>query len=341
MQLEQENANSKNSTHLALPSRPPKNENLRQRNMVVDLTTNLLKLHISENNQKICLYSVSVEPELDRNNYSLYSIIQRNIDVDLSNHFTQRCFSGYNLFASCPNPANFLQIKTKVKDVEYTVKFTKVGDMELSAITDFEGDNQRKKSFFEKLIKDILLKNKNTIKFGDDRTIVKIDDKNMFDPDPSRKSKESIFKGFYTSAQITENGLFLLVSNVNKHVMETTVYDIILRIKEENPDLPESEKRKLIEDYFATHKTVLTTYGSFRAYRIRQIDFDASPAKTTFNVKDKKGEIKTVSIKDYYLSQYSINIGDPDQPLLIVERKSKQKKALPSGESTKQNENDA
>ena len=249
----------------------------------------------------------------------------------MSNHFTQRCFSGYNLFASCPNPENFVQIKTKVKDVEYTVKFTKVGDMDLSAITDFEGDNQRKKSFFEKLIKDILLKNKNTIKFGDERTIVKLNEKNMFDPDPSHKSKESIFKGFYTSAQITENGLFLLVSNVNKHVMETTVYDIILRIRDENPGLSESEKRKIIEDYFASHKTVLTTYGSFRTYRIRQIDFDASPVKTSFNVKEKNGEVKTISIKDYYLSQYEVALKDPDQPLLIVERQTKQRKALPSG----------
>ena len=332
MQQEQENLRQKrNTTQLALPSQPQRNESLRNHDAIVDLTTNLLKLNISQNNQKICLYSVSVQPELDRNNYSLYGIIQRNIDVDLSNHFTQRCFSGYNLFASCPNPENFVQIKTKVKDVEYTVKFTKVGDMDLSAITDFEGDNQRKKSFFEKLIKDILLKNKNTIKFGDERTIVKLNEKNMFDPDPSHKSKESIFKGFYTSAQITENGLFLLVSNVNKHVMETTVYDIILRIRDENPGLSESEKRKLIEDYFASHKTVLTTYGSFRTYRIRQIDFDASPVKTSFNVKEKNGEVKTISIKDYYLSQYEVALKDPDQPLLIVERKTKQRKALPSG----------
>jgi aubergine-like protein len=332
MQQEQENVRQKrNTTQLALPSQPQRNESLRNHNAVVDLTTNLLKLNISQNNQKICLYSVSVQPELDRNNYSLYGIIQRNIDVDLSNHFTQRCFSGYNLFASCPEPENFVQIKTKVKDVEYTVKFTKVGDMDLSTITDFEGDNQRKKSFFEKLIKDILLKNKNTIKFGDERTIVKLNEKNMFDPDPNHKSKESIFKGFYTSAQITENGLFLLVSNVNKHVMETTVYDIILRIRDENPGLSESEKRKLIEDYFASHKTVLTTYGSFRTYRIRQIDFDASPVKTSFNVKEKNGEVKTISIKDYYLSQYEVTLKDPDQPLLIVERKTKQRKALPSG----------
>ena len=51
-----------------------------------------------------------------------------------------------------------------------------MGELDISTITDFEGVNQRKKSFLEKVIKDILLKNKNTIKFGDDRTIVQYND---------------------------------------------------------------------------------------------------------------------------------------------------------------------
>ena len=332
MQTEPQNTNAKKENRLAVPARPKKNEDLRNHDAIVELTTNLLKLQISQNNQKLCLYCIFVQPELDRNNYSLFGLIQRQIDVELSNHFTQRCYSGYNLFASCPNPPDTLELKAKVKEVEYTVKFNKVGDMDLSSINDFDGINQKKKSFFEKVIKDIMLRNKNTIKFGDDRTIIKIDSKNMVDPSPDQKFQDTIYKGFYTSAQITENGLFLLVSNVNKHVMETTVYDIITRIKNENEGLPESEKRKLIEEYFATHKTVLTTYGSFRAYRIRHIDFDASPSKTSFNVRDKNGQMKTVSIMDYYKSQYAIELTDPNQPLLIVERKNKtQRKALPSG----------
>ena len=349
MQTDSSSANnSKGSSsfrknQIALPSLPSKNSRLRNHDQIVELTTNLLKLQISQNSQKLCLYSVSIEPELDRNNYSLYATIQRQVDVELANYFTQRCFSGYNLFASSPDPQNFLSLKAKVKDVEYTMKLKKVGDMDLESITDFEGVNQRKKSFFEKVIKDILLKNRNVIKFGDDNTIVKLGERNMVDPDPQHKSKETIYKGFYTSAQITENGLFLLVSNVNKHIMETTVYEIIMRIKNENQGLPESEKRKKIEEYFETHKTVLTAYGSYRAYRIKQIDFDASPRKTSFNIREKDGKTKTVSILDYYKNQYSLTINDPDQPLLIAEKKAaaKQKKALPSknGNSNENEEN--
>jgi aubergine-like protein len=122
--------------------------------------------------------------------------------------------------------------------------------------------------------------------------------------------------------------------------MENTVYDIIIRIKSENQGLPESEKRKLIEEYFAVHKTVLTTYGSFRAYRIKQIDFDASPSKTNFNIKEKNGQTKSLTILEYYQTQYSINLNDPDQPLIIAEKKAKssQKKALPSKDVETENE---
>ena len=212
---------------ISYPSRPKLDPSSRSKDPIVDLTTNLLKLKISYAENKLCLYSVSLKPELDRNNYSLFSIIQRQIDVDLSNHFTRRCFSGYNLFASSPNPPTALTIQTKVKEIEYSVELSKVGELDISTITDFEGVNQRKKSFLEKVIKDILLKNKNTIKFGDDRTIVQLGDKNLLSADSFNSGKETIYKGFYTSAQITESGLFLLVSNINKHIMQTTVYEIM------------------------------------------------------------------------------------------------------------------
>jgi hypothetical protein len=280
-----------------------------------------MKLEISKSEQKLCVYSVAVEPELAKDNYSLFAKIQRQIDVDLSKIFTRRFFSGNNLFASSPEPQQEVTCEANVENTKYTVKLVKVGQMDINEINDFDGENQRKKSFIEKVIKDILLKNKNTIKFGDDRTIVKVHDKNVI----SDQQKESIYKGFFTSAQITENGLFLLVSNVNKHISETTVYETINEIRGANQRRQEGEIRKIIEEYLSTHKTVLTVYGALRTYRIKAIDFDASPDKTTFTIKDKDGQEKTITIKDYFMKQYKVKINYPDQPLLIAERKSKGK----------------
>ena len=320
------NNNDSNSiVKFSNPAAPSKNLNLRKTDMVVNLTTNLMKLEISKSEQKLCIYSVSIVPELAKDNYSLYSKIQRQIDNELNKYFTRKCFSGNNLFASSNDPQALINCNAIVENIEYVVTFKKVSQMEISEITDFEGENQRKKSFLEKVIKDILLKNKNTVKFGDDRTIVKIQETNVMYADPNKEDKETIYKGFYTSAQITESGLFLLVLNVNKHVSNITVLEKINNIRNEHKGLPESEIRKVIEEYFITHKTVLTTYGSLRTYRIKSIDFDTNPRKTSFNVKDGD-RIKTISIEEYYKIQYKVTLKNPDQPLLIAERKTKGKK---------------
>ena len=329
--MQQSNSNqdsSKKSTAISKfinPSAPQKNPQFRNRDMIVNLTTNLLKLEISKSEQKLCIYSVSVSPELAKDNYSLYSKIQRQLDNELNKYFKRKCFSGNNLFASSNDPQALITLKTNVEKKDFTVTFKKVGQMEMSDINDFEGENQRKKSFLEKVIKDILLKNKNTIKFGDDRTIVKIEERNIYDPDPKKTDKESIYKGYYTSAQITESGLFLLVLNVNKHVSQITVYEKINEIRNEHRGLPESQIRKHIEDYFITHKTVLTIYGALRTYRVKSIDFDTNPRKTCFNIKDGD-RMKTITIEEYYKVQYNVTISDPNQPLLIAERKTKSKK---------------
>ena len=51
---------------ISYASHPIHNNNLRSNNEIVDLMTNLMNLRISENRQKLCLYSVSLNPELDR-----------------------------------------------------------------------------------------------------------------------------------------------------------------------------------------------------------------------------------------------------------------------------------
>ncbi len=336
--MQQNNNDSTSIAKFVNPAAPSKNIDLRKNDMIVNLITNLMKLEISKSEQKLCIYSVSIEPELAKDNFSLYSKIQRQIDNELNQYFTRKCFSGNNLFASSNDPKALISCNATVENNEYVVNFKKVSQMEITEITDFEGENQRKKSFLEKVIKDILLKNKNTVRFGDDRTIVKIQENNVMYADPKKEDKETIYKGFYTSAQITESGLFLLVLNVNKHVSNMTVLEKINNIKNEHKGLPESEIRKIIEEYFTTHKTVLTTYGSLRTYRIKSIDFDTNPRKTSFNVKDGD-RIKTISIEEYYKIQYKVTIKNPDQPLLIAERKTKGKK-VPKSDDTNNNQED-
>ena len=309
-------------------SAPEKKPSLSENNKLVPLISNYIKITFSQNEYKLCIYDVSVEPELAKDNYSLYSLIQRQIEGELNKYFPRKFFSGYNLFASSNNPQSLLVFKTIVENKEFSVTLKLTGEMEmneLNILKNFEGENQRKKSVIERIIKDIILKNRNTIKFGDDGTIVKITTKSVSDFGGNQESKDSIYKGYYTSAQITENGLFLLVLSVNKYVRNITVYEKIKELRKEKKNLEESNIRNFINDYFRLYPTVLATYGSLRTYRIGSIDFDKSPAKTCFNIKDE-GKLKTITVSEYYKIQYNINIQDLNQPLIIAENKAKRKK---------------
>ena len=318
---------AKNVPEFSYSNGPKRNPQLRTE-AITDLTTNLLKLKVSDNEQKLCLYHLLIIPELASDNFSLRAKIQRQIDADLNKYFKKKFFSGYNLFASSDNPQNIIELKTCVENVEYRIELKLIKRLEFEKINDlydFEGNNQRAKSFLEKIIKGILLKNKNTIKFGDARTIVKINTKNVCDVDPNNNSRESVYRGYFTSAQVTENGLYLLVLNVNKHIKNTTVHEKIKELRAEHKNLSESDIRKAIDSYFKIHKTVLTIYGSLRTYRVDSIDFDASPKKTSFNIKDGD-KMRTITIEEYFKKQYNTRIMDPNQPLIIAESKSKSKK---------------
>ena len=104
-----------------------------------------------------------------RNTLHIQNVNYDDIDITIANelnkYFTRKCFSGNNLFASSNDPKPTVVCNASVENINYTVTLKKVGQMEMKEITDFEGENQRKKSFLEKVIKDILLKNKNTVKF--------------------------------------------------------------------------------------------------------------------------------------------------------------------------------
>ena len=124
-----------------------------------------------------------------------------------------------------------------------------------------------------------------------------------------------------TSAIITENGLFVLINNVNKMISGKTVLEKINEIKSMNKSLSPKEIQQEIKDYFQQHKTVLTAYGVPRTYKIKDIDFDVNPKKfdiTIFDINQPNNKPKTITIYNYYKTQYNIEIKE-SQPLIIAE----------------------
>jgi aubergine-like protein len=274
-------------------------------------------------------------PELAKDNYTLQKKIYKLIEQKLSPYFNKFTFAGLNLFGSTRDPKDEIIIEENVEKTDYKITFKKVGALNFSEITTKQGMDQKKKNFIEKLIKDILLSSKDRVRFGTDRMVLSMDKDNVM----KGNDGSTIYKGFFTSAQITENGLYLLVLNMNKYTSGKTMYEKIYQIMEEgrHHNRSQDEIKQKIEDYIDEHRTVLTIYGSIRAYRIESIDFEKNPMNTSFNIKTQEG-MKTVTIYNYYQQQYKQNIKHKDQPLLIAERKVKDKKLLKSEEDKNKNE---
>ena len=318
--------------NIPYPKAPPKNQSLRSDDKNVTLTSNLMRLTFSNPLQKVYIYSIDISPELAKDNYSLQRRIYKTIEAKLSEYFIKIMFAGLNLFGSTKDPQNEIVIKETVENNEYTVTFKKVGLLNFEEVFDNKGINQKKKNFMEKLIKDILLSAKNTIRFGSDRMVIQMSENNII----KGNDNSSIYKGFYTSAQITESGLYLMVLNMNKYISGKTMYEKLMQIRSENRGLHQSEVREKIEEYIEEHRTVLTSYGSMRAYRIDRIEFEKTPINTSCNIKTPEG-VKTISLYNYYKNQYKIDIKDKDQPLLAAERKIKEKNLLTNGQDNNKN----
>ena len=327
---EQENPPNNPPTQIITYAKaPPKNNLLRKDDRIISLTSNLMKLTLKDPLQKVYIYSIEIMPELAKDNFTLQKKIYKLIEQKLSPFFNKFTFAGLNLFGSTRDPKDEITIEENVEKTDYKITFKKVGALNFSEITTKQGMDQKKKNFIEKLIKDILLSSKDRVRFGTDRMVLSMDKDNVM----RGNDGSTIYKGFFTSAQITEIGLFLLVLNMNKYTSGKTMYEKIYQIMEEgrHHHRNQDEIKQRIEDYIEEHRTVLTIYGSIRAYRIESIDFEKNPMNTSFNIKTQEG-MKTVTIYNYYQQQYRQTIKHKDQPLLIAERKVKDKKLLKNEE---------
>ena len=112
------------------------------------------------------------------------------------------------------------------------------------------------------------MKNPKVIKFQN-RTVFEIDIKNIVSI--SNENQENIYKGFITSAHITESGLYMLINNKNKFISGKTALKKMIEIRSKLREKKMTNSKILdeINSYFYSHSTVLTGYGSIKTYKIK------------------------------------------------------------------------
>ena len=230
----------------------------------------------------------------------------------------------------------------EIENKKYNITIKKIKEILLNKINNFNGENEKIRLLIENLFRNILMKNPKAIIFQD-RTIFEIDIKNIVSANNQNQNQGNIYKGFITSAHITESGLYMLINNKNKLITGKTALKKMIEIRnklKEKKNLKIKEIFEEIRNYFFSHRIVLTGYGSIKTYKIKGVNFDRNPTNTNISVKDSNGIKRNISIINYYKNQYKIDIKDKNQPLFEAENNTTKNHKLLSSDNNIEKEGD-
>ena len=303
------------------PTTPKRNLQLRKDNQAL-VITNLFPLEYLSQFHKLYNYSIEILPTISDDNFPLKRVIYNKLETELPSGFRKIIFHGNNLYAcvTVEKDLNLTNIEktVKVQNQDYSVKLKFAAEINFRNLCFNDNENQEIKHIIEKLIRFIIMRNPNVIKFKDG-TMVDISTKNMniksVSESQGENSLEQIYRGYMTSVQITESGYFMRINDVNKIISGKSALKKILEIREENRNLNKDDLFKKINQYFSEHRTVLAKYGNLRTYRVANINFDKSPKNTNITLREET----QCNLVNYYKNQYDLKIKDENQPLIEVE----------------------
>ena len=305
------------------PIIPKRNINLRK-DSHASVITNLFPILYIDSFHKLYNYSIEILPSISDDNFPLKRVIYNLLETELPAGFKKIIFHGNNLYACVTKDKDLnltlVEKTVKVQNQDYSVKLKLASEINFTNLRGAEKENQEIKHIIEKLIRFIIMRNPNVIKFKDG-TMVDVAKQNIqrLNESPGENSLEQIYRGYMTSVQITESGFFMRINDVSKIISGKSALKKILEIREENRNLNKEDLFKKINQYFSDHRTVLAKYGNLRTYRVSNINFDRTPKNTSITLREKDGKETQCNLVNYYKNQYSISIKDENQPLIEVE----------------------
>jgi len=152
-------------------------------------------------------------PSINNRGINKYQQVQINSSkIDINNESVNNNILNNNNFSG-KNTYNDIEIQSENKQLNNTLSPSNINmnipSPSFKNINHFDGTNQQIKSIIENIFRSILMKNPKVIKFHD-RTIFEIDPKNIINV--TNQDNDKIYKGYITSAHITENGLFMQIN---------------------------------------------------------------------------------------------------------------------------------
>ena len=202
------------------PIIPKRNNNLRK-DSHASVITNLFPILYIDSFHKLYNYSIEILPSISDDNFPLKRVIYNLLETELPAGFKKIIFHGNNLYACVTKDKDLnltlVEKTVKVQNQDYSVKLKLASEINFTNLRGAEKENQEIKHIIEKLIRFIIMRNPNVIKFKDG-TMVDVAKQNIqrLNESPGENSLEQIYRGYMTSVQITESGFFMRINDVSK-----------------------------------------------------------------------------------------------------------------------------
>ena len=259
---------------------------------------------------KLYKYPFQINPPVEQNAYKLIQTIFKVRYKDIFSKYGIFTISGDSLFSmnKIEQPNTFKSIVYFKGKYEYTIEINKFSNEKIIKKEDVKKDSLTKQ-FIEIIIKDILLSNPN-LDF----------DKGLFVLKGNKMKIESgsvsinYYPGFINKFIETEKGNFINVSLKNKIESSENILEYLNKWIHGDKYTQNKIRKDLIGRWFYFYK---------KKYKIDEILFDRNPVNQTLYSNGK-----TLTLKNYYIEKYKIDIKNNNQPLILNYKKGPQGQIL-------------
>ena len=259
---------------------------------------------------KLYKYPFQINPPVEQNAYKLIQTIFKVRYKDIFSKYGIFTISGDSLFSmnKIEQPNTFKSIVYFKGKYEYTIEINKFTNEKIIKKEDVKKDSLTKQ-FIEIIIKDILLSNPN-LDF----------DKGLFVLKGNKMKIESgsvsinYYPGFINKFIETEKGNFINVSLKNKIESSENILEYLNKWIHGDKYTQNKIRKDLIGRWFYFYK---------KKYKIDEILFDRNPVNQTLYSNGK-----TLTLKNYYIEKYKIDIKNNNQPLILNYKKGPQGQIL-------------
>ena len=259
---------------------------------------------------KLYKYPFQINPPVEQNAYKLIQTIFKVRYKDIFSKYGIFTISGDSLFSmnKIEQPNTFKSIVYFKGKYEYTIEINKFSNEKIIKKEDVKKDSLTKQ-FIEIIIKDILLSNPN-LDFDKGLFVLKGNEMKI----ESERVSINYYPGFINKFIETEKGNFINVSLKNKIESSENILEYLNKWIHGDKYTQNKIRKDLIGRWFYFYK---------KKYKIDEILFDRNPVNQTLYSNGK-----TLTLKNYYIEKYKIDIKNNNQPLILNYKKGPQGQIL-------------